>query len=236
MQVLNASETEENLLRTVILNVGVGGWHPRGSERLSKSIQAIHPELWENGSVEVMLWVNSYPSDSPTHQQSNYAFKPFAFQWAIDNGFDVAIWMDSAVYLKKPLQPILDIITKQGHLLFRNGWTSGEWLCDNQLEPLGITRDEANQIGHIMACVMGFDLKNVRSIQFLSEWKRLSAYFSGEWTNTGNCSSDNSVLGSRHDQSFASIISNRLKMNWTNPQGLINYNINEDSIMVTQGM
>lgn len=220
----------------MILNVGVGGWHPRGSERLTKSIHAIHPEIWESGSIEVMSWTAGYPPDSPTHQEAPYGFKPYAFKWASEQGYDIVIWMDSAVWAKKSIQPLIDQIKEKGHLLFKNGWTSGQWLCDNQLGPLNLSREQSLEIPHLMACVMGFDLNYPTSLTFLDQWIELVPHFKGEWSNTGICSTDNGVLGSRHDQSFASVISHRLGMEWTDPKGLISYDINEDSILVTQGM
>lgn len=223
-------------MKIVIINVGVGGWHPKGSQRLGDSIASIHPELWESQDIQFMSWTTEYPVGSPTHQQAPYGFKPYAFLWAIENNYDIAIWADSAVWPKKSIHPLIDIINKQGHLLFQNGWTSGEWMCDNQMEALGLTRDEALQIPHLMACVMGFDLRNERSIEFLKQWISYTKDFLGEWTNTGLCSEDKRVLGSRHDQTFASVISHRLGMDWTNPKGLVSYDINEDSILVTQGM
>lgn len=223
-------------MKIAILNVGVGGWHPKGTERLGKSINLFHPEIWEEQEIHFLSWTNSYPPNSPTHQQAPYGFKPYAFLYAIQHDYDLAIWMDSAVWLKKSIQPLIEIITKQGYLLFQNGWTNGEWLCDDQLEALGLTREDALKIPHLMACVMGFDLKNLKSQQFLRTWLDHTKDFRGEWTNTGPCSPDKRVLGSRHDQSFASAISVWLGMEWISPEGLISYNINDDSILVTQGM
>lgn len=223
-------------MRTVILNVGVGGWHPRGSERLGKSIQEIHPELWESGSIEFLSLTTSYPPNSPTHEQAPYGFKPYAFQWAIENNYDIAIWMDSSMWLKKSIQPIIDIIKEKGYFLLRNGFTSGEWCCDDQLEPLEITREESFTIPHLIAGLMGFNLKDELSLEFLQRWLKSVPHFLGEWTNTGKCSSDARVLGSRHDQTFASVISHKLGMEWQDPQGYFDYDINKDAIVVAQGM
>lgn len=215
----------------MILNVGVGAWHPRGTERLGNSLAKHTPT-----GTHYITWTHNYPPDSPTHSESNYAFKSYAFQWAIKEGFDIAIWMDSSMFLKKDLQPIIDVIQKDGHFLLRNGWTSGEWCCDNQLEPLGLSREEALQVPLLIAGLMGFDLRNKRSLKFLNEWHLLTPHFSGEWTNTGKCSEDQRVLGSRHDQTFASVISHRLGMEWLNPQGWFDYDIDKDAIVVARGM
>lgn len=215
-------------MKVVILNVGVGGWHPKGSRRLSASIVT--------QGRDIKTWTNEYPLDCPPHAEANYAFKPYAFKWAMEQGYDIAIWMDSAVWAKKSIDPLIEIIQKQGHLLFKNGWTASDWLCDNQLECLNLTREEAKTLPHMMANVMGFDLNNPMSKNFLDAWIIYANCFSGEWTNTGKCSQDTTVLGSRHDQAFASVISHKLGMEWSDPNGLISYNVNEDSILVTQGM
>lgn len=218
--------------RIAILNVASGGWYPRGQVRLMKSFEKVMPGY----GFDFLFWRDGYPEGSASHRDIPYQFKPYAFKYAIDSGFDYAIWMDSSVYLKKDISPIIDQIKSEGYFFFQNGWTSGEWLCDNQCEPLGITREESFSYPHIMACVMGFDLKNPKSLAFLKKWTELSIYFKGSWTSCIECSDDPRVKGSRHDQAFASVISHQMQMRHTPPKGLISYDVNDDAILIAQGM
>jgi len=217
-------------MKVVVLNVGVGTWHPRGSSRLNHSLQA------NQYDGDVMLWTDGFPPDSPTHKQANYAFKAFAFKWAKEKGYDIAIWMDSSIYLKKSLQPIIDLIAKDGHFIIRNGWTASDWLCDNQIECLGITREQAKEAPLIIAGAMGFNLNDKKIWAMLEKWIEYTKCFSGEWTNTGICSQDDSVLGSRHDQSFMSVLAYQNNLTLHNPQGYLSYNVNDDVILAAQGM
>ena len=113
----------------------------------------------------------------------------------------------------------IDQIVKDGYLLLRNGWWSGEWCSDAALEPLGITREESMTIPHIMACVMGLDLRVERSVEFLEKYYEKAndgVSFIGAWDNkSGQVSKDPRVLGHRHDQTAASVIAWKLGMrNW----------------------
>lgn len=217
-------------MRVAVINVGIGRWHPRGSARLKNSL------INTGFNGDILCWTDNYPKDCPPHHECNYAFKPYAFGETLES-YDIVIWMDSAVYAKKSIQPIIDHIDNNHYLLLQNGWTSGEWLCDNQLEPLGISREQSFQYPHVMACVMGFDLRINDNIFLLDNWKKLSEHFSGEWNNTGVCSKDKRVLGSRHDQSFISVLAHDRGYKLTDSKGILSYNIHDnDTILVTQGM
>lgn len=144
--------------------------------------------------------------------------------------------MDSSVYLKKSIQPIIDLIEKEGQFMLLNGWKAGEWLCDNQLTALGITREESMNHKQLIGGVIGLNMNDQRALEFLDQWTKLSPHFKGPWTACPECSADERVLGSRHDQAFASVISTQLGMEWKEPQGYFDTNINADSILVAQGM
>ena len=222
-------------LRTVILNTSIGGWYPKGAARLQASLR----DVGYTGNIQ--CWINELPPNCRPHSVIPYHFKPMAFRWAVEHGYDIAIWMDSAVYAIRDIQPLIDIIESEGHLLFRNGWTSGEWCCDDCLEPLGITREQSFTYPHIMACVMGFDLNNTTSLESLSKWLEVAPKaFQGPWNNNDKtCSQDERVLGSRHDQTAMSIISTDLNMKWTDVNGIIEYGTtatSDTTMLLSQGL
>lgn len=225
-----------------VINVSVGKWYPRGQDRLSKSLDNI------GYKGKKLFWKNSYPHFCPSHQKIPYAFKPYAFREAQKRGFDMALWIDSAVYAIKPIDCYFQRMEQEGHVLMKNGWSNGEWCTDAALNTLGLTREEALKMPHLMACVMGLNFKTERSLKFLDEWFKLAndgITFPGPWTNkNGEASSDKRVLGHRHDQTAASTISYRLGMKWMSDAecGVFYYDgrpydrLPEGVILLTRGM
>jgi len=218
--------------KVCIVNVSVGRWHPSGQVRLVASLQK---QGYTDGLI---LHTEQYPDQSPTHQELPYAFKPYAFKEAYEMGYDVIIWMDSAVWANKPIKPIIDKIESDGYFFPLNGWTTGNWTNDAMLDYFGITRDEAMNIPHMMACVMGLDMRKEVAQSFYQAWMDSVVVFDGAWNNDNHeCSTDSRCYGHRHDQSAASIIATGLGMKFTPPQGWLDYNVeNKDSILLSQGM
>ena len=75
-------------------------------------------------------------------------------------------------------------------------------------------------MGHLMACIMGLDFQNEKANKFLDRLLELAddgVTFPGAWNNKdGSVSSDSRVLGHRHDQTAASVVSIQLGMKWAN--------------------
>lgn len=229
-------------MKKCILNISSGSWYPRGQERQRNALDAV------GFAGDKLYWTNSYPTGCPPHSQLPYAFKPYAFKEAQRKGYDCALWMDSAVWPIKSVDFYFEEIAKEGHILIENGWTTGHWCKDAALPNLGITREESFHIPHLMACVMGLNLKHERSIRFLDKWFALAndgVTFPGPWTNAnGEASADKRVLGHRHDQTAAGVISYQMGMTWMSgvDAKLLYYDnrpmdkVSEEVILLTQGM
>lgn len=215
-----------------IINVGIGAWHPEGSKRLFGSLTII------NYSGQAKTWTENLPDGCPPQHELPYAFKPHAFKWAKENGMKKVIWMDSSVWAQKALDPIFEIIEKQGYMILRNGWTTGEWSTDEQLSAYGLTREEAFSIPHAMANVIGINFDSEIGNTIFEEYFNNQHLFKGAWKNeNGEVSADKRVLGSRHDQTILSLVVHKYKLELTNPQGIVDYTItNENSILLTQGI
>jgi len=195
-----------------VINFARGAWYPRGQQRL---IQSLRQQGWDGD-------VHTFDDESqiglrllacPTHQEAPYAFKAFAFRWARDNGYDLALWADASVWAIKPIQPMFDHIAQHGWMLFYNTIT-GLWTSDACLAGFGLSRNQAMEIPMIMATCMGFDLHNQKAQDFLDEYLEKSVdgfSLRGSWTNANQeVSTDPRVLGHRHDQSVASIVAWKL--------------------------
>lgn len=188
----------------VIVSVGVGSWFAKGIDRFEKTAR-------EHGyDGDFLVWKNGYPEGSPTHQQVPYAFKTLAMLEAIEQRYDSALWVDAAIVVIKPLDALWEQIERDGYWIPLNGWDTGQWCADRALDPLGITRDQAFDIPHAMACAMGFDLRDRVTCAVLGEWKRLALEtdaFKGPWNNKNHvCSQDDRVLGHRHDQTAIGVL------------------------------
>lgn len=196
-----------------IVNTAIGSWHPAGQDRLIASVNA------HNSDIDCVVFRDAYPPNSPTHKEVPYAFKPYAVLSAMSMGYKYILWLDAAVVVRKNLAPLWEYIKENGHYLQDNaGWNTGQWCTDAALTTLGMTREEAFKTPHLMACIMGFDVSNTRTAKFIEDWVNKSkdgVSFLGAWTNTnGEVSKDKRVLGHRHDQTVASVLSSRLGMKW----------------------
>ena len=215
---------------------GVGGWHPRGVQRLEDSLRGTP------NPPDLLAWTE-HPAGCPTHQELPYAFKPWAFEEADRIGYRLAMWMDASCWVIRDLAPLWERIEREGHLLFRGGWSVGQWCKDEALDPLGMTRDEAMAIPDIHAAVIGLDLWNPDACAWLEEWALLSrdgVTFPGPWRNdNGEASADERVLGHRHDQTAASALAHRHGFKLANcPWGFAFYTPDPDpeTVILAQGM
>lgn len=181
---------------------------------------------------KVLMTRDKLPRFSPPQDDTPYAFKAFAMACAEDH-HDVLLWCDASVVPIRPLAPLWKLIETQGYWFSENlphgttdrAWTCGEWTADSALEPLGITREEAFEIPHVIGTAFGLDMRHRIAQDFLAEYLRLAregTAFRGPWTNAGfRASQDPRVLGHRHDQTAASVIAWRLGMRLTTPPAWI---------------
>ena len=184
------------MIRRAVLNVAVGAWYGAGSQRLFDSLE-------ERGEGSTRLfWRDEYPPGCPEHAQTPYGFKPHAFRVARDLGFDQAVWLDASVWLLRPLDDIWARIDEDGYYLEPDGHMVGEWISDNALGLLELSRDEAMEMPLIEGKLIGLDLRDDTASAFLDEWLRLcdAGGFNGTWDNDGRqVSDDPRCRGHRHD-------------------------------------
>lgn len=180
----------------------------RGQERkLQESARLVCPE------ADVFVFHDFAEIGSPPHQESPYSFKVYAIETVRAQGYDVVIWCDSVVRLRKSFDSLLPRIREVGVYLQADGWPAGVWANDRALEYFGIPRDQAMEIECIYACIMGFDFRNPSTREFFARWKKASedGIFRGRWVNDAKTESqDERCRGHRHDQTCADLISYQL--------------------------
>ena len=181
----------------------------------------------------IIAWRNELPAGCPPHDATPYAFKPWSLAEAAESCLTL-LWADASIVPIRPLDNLWNLIETQVYWFSANlpqgstgrAWTCGEWTSDAALEPLGITREQAFQIPHIIGTAFGLDLRHEIARAFLAEYLRMAqegTAFRGDWSNEkwGNVSKDRRVLGHRHDQTAASVIAWRLGMKLTRPPAWI---------------
>ena len=149
----------------VVVSLGIGEWYPRGQARLRTLCQKFHEDF--------ISW-GEYPEGCPTHQEVMYGFKPFVVQHAFDKGYESVLWMDSSAVIEKPLDPIWEIIEKEGAFIPCNGWTNEQWTHDLCFELCGTPKEQYGKLPHCSALVCGFSRSNPVGRAMFDEWLRLA--------------------------------------------------------------
>lgn len=183
-------------MKRAIVNVAYGSWYPRGQVRLAKSLSDHHEQ------ADRLFWTNHYPPHCPTHKHTPYAFKPYAFGYALMKGYDQVLWLDSSVMLCKPLTQIWDWIDADGYCFGNDGWFVGQWCNDAGLETMGLTRDEAWKVPLMDGKLIGLNLRSEVGRSFLRRWFDYcdKGVFNGNWQDH------------RHDITAGAVIAHRLGM------------------------
>lgn len=201
---------------SVILNVGVGNWYPRGTERL---VRSLNYHGWEHDIMTFNRWPNLY-----FEQSSPYHLKASGFIEAINAGYKKIIWMDcSAWALKTPL-PILNVLNEQGYYFQKSGYNCAQTCNDFSLKYFGIDRDTAEGYADTSTGVFGVNLDNPQAKEFIERWLQScrDGVFLGSRLHD-NQSTDPRFLFHRQDQSAASLIINKMQLNQHNFGEYVSY-------------
>jgi hypothetical protein len=141
--------------------------------------------------------------------------------------YDVVFWMDASCYLIKDIQPILDIVERDGYFMHEAGHWAGTWSNDNSLSYFGLTREEAMKIPMFTAGCFGLNLKSEIGLKFLTQWLDAAnaGVFKGDWSNH------------RHDMQSGSVIAHRLEMKLQYGQNYLQYGahdvkLNNDTVTI----
>ena len=212
--------------RTCVIALGINGPVPSDHpspvfQDYPRGIARIRQRLKEFGfSGSFLAWDREYPEGSPTFAEARCAFKPCCFHEARARGYDLVLWLDLSIIVKRPIEALFELIKQDGYLIFEGGHSVGEYCKDDALAPLGIGRWELFRMPSCSASVIGLDLTNHRSLDFLSRWRELACdrvTFPGpKWSGVGEwprtASLDPRVKGHRSDQLAASVLALRLGM------------------------
>lgn len=201
-----------------------------GLARLSNSLR-------DNANgIDFLGFIHEHSVGAPLHTDNNYAFKVYAIQKAIDAGYTKILWLDSSVFAIAPVQPIFDIINKNGYWFEGAGCYLGDWCNDKALNYYGISRDLAKNIQLIQGGFMGFDIESKVGLSLFQNLSRAlsEGLFNGSWSDH------------RHDQSCMSAIihvfRNEFELSFSHQPEFVQYGgvydkvLNENIIFKCQGI
>jgi hypothetical protein len=221
-----------------VITLGINGPIPHDHPNVTfqdfpAGIARIRADLQRHGFTgSIIAWEKDFPIGSPTEQQAHGAFKPFCFYDAAKAGHNLVLWFDASIRVKQRIEPLFEIIREKGYLICQEKNTVGEYCTDAALKTLAVTREEVFQMQSCRSGVLGLNLSNQRSAEFLRQWRDRALdgiTFPGpKWSGVlgwpRTASDDPRVKGHRCDQTAASVIALKLGMNeWMDEEGFSAY-------------
>lgn len=188
--------------------MGVGGWYPKGIQRLRKSLKDV------GYTGDTIFWEGVYPPNSRGHEADPYGFKIHAFEFARKKGYTKILWCDASIWAIKNPNKFFEYITTHGYYTFKTGYNVAQSCSDKALRLAGKTRDEAQQMAEAASGFIGIDFENFIGEMLFHEWlyNYSIGIFHGSRLHDGQ-SSDPRFLFHRQDQSGWSLAVNRYKAN-----------------------
>jgi hypothetical protein len=170
---------------------------------------------------EADLFFTGYPDRCPKHADQNYAFKVWAIDAVVQQGYRQILWIDCRCRPVRAFDPVWQCIERTGYYLGQQGDSVlGDWTSDAALEIFGINRETARTIPLLRGGVVGLNLDTEVGTGIWEIYKAMCAagalngahlntpglgwgdWGGGKWK--GHVSSDPAVGGHRHDESVLS--------------------------------
>lgn len=179
--------------------IGSTGWYHKGAARLKNSI-------YKNGYVDLLQFHN-HPINDIYNPSCHYTIKAAALKSAVNEGYKSILWADCSLICQQSVNPIFELIEKDGIYCETNGYNAAQECSDTCLNYYGITRDEAENIPMCSSGMIGFDIDSEIGISFYEMFIQaaIDGIFSGS-RHHDNQSQDHRFMHHRQDQSAASII------------------------------
>lgn len=171
------------IISRCIVNVSTQKYR-RGQNRLHHSLQ-------DKTDATVLLFDSEEAVGATPHAEMNYSFKPMAMLKAYQQGYRQILWLDASMVAIKNLEPIFQIIERDGYFFQDSGWPNSRWTNANAFAYFG-----TNEGPMLSSGVLGLDLDSEIGYRFFDHWTQAmrEGVFNGSWVD------------SRHDQSCASLI------------------------------
>lgn len=175
------------VISRAIVNVSTDKYR-RGQNRLHDSLQG-------KTDAKILLFDSEAAVGAAPHAEMNYSFKPMAIIKAYEMGYRQILWLDASMQAIKSLDPIFEIIERDGYFFQDSGWPNSRWTSEVAIEYFGTNEGEMLSSG-----VLGVDLDNEIGYKFFDQWTQAmrDGMFNGSWDDH------------RHDQTAASLIAYKM--------------------------
>lgn len=190
-----------------IVSVGVGGWYPKGIQRLRRSLKVCGYD------GDVLFWEGVLPPDAKPHSEDPYGFKIHALKHAISKGYKRVLWLDASIWAIKNPNKMFEYIEQHGYYCFKTGYNIAQSCNDKALDACLITRDQAEGMTEAASGCIGLNMQNNQALAAWLLWHHYynEGLFHGSRNHDGQ-STDPRFLFHRQDQSAWSIAVNKLGM------------------------
>lgn len=188
--------------RTCFLNVGIGQWYNKGSDRLQASL------IQHGFKGDQLVWKDQWPGAiMGLNQGCIYNVKADAFQHAINAGYTTIIWGDSSIFAVRPLDSFIETINTKGYWIGQSGYNCAQVCGDAMLAYFGVDRDRAEKIPDCATGIFGVNMDFPAARRFIETW--IQAAKDGAFMGSrhhDNQSRDPRFKFGRQDQAAASLI------------------------------
>jgi hypothetical protein len=140
------------------------GYYATYADRLEQSLDQFGPD------ADRIIWRGEWPTGSPTHQDTNYAFKYYAVQDAFRKGYRYVMWLDAGTQAIAPIEPLWARVRYLGYSLLRGGDPLWKWISDYALERFGYKRAQISGMGLFGGCMIGLDRESAVAMEFFRQW------------------------------------------------------------------
>ena len=208
-----------------------------------KAQQRLKDSLNGKTDADLLMFVGENSINAPLHSKIPYAFKIYSILRAYEMGYTSILYLDTSAYAIADVNPIFEIIERDGYFMEEAGHYCGTWTNDKTLDYFNVTRDEAMNMTMYSAGFTGLDFTNDLAEGFFAKWAASIGCFKGQWNNLSETESkDKRCQGHRHDMSCGSIIANQLGMKYQIGGSYFQYaapediKLKESVIFYVQGM
>jgi hypothetical protein len=182
------------------------------------------PGFTENKQLDNNIFtITGYPvtekyGKCKEHTEEPYQFKSFAFQQALEMGYEKILWCDSSVMLFRNPEHYFKLSHETGIILFDNpGCLESVYTSDDCLDQMGCSYELANTFFQIDAAIMLLDFTYWKTQVFFDDYVKYCT--DGICLNGKSNSNRPEFKAHRHDQSVASYIAKKHYINTINYGG-----------------
>lgn len=159
--------------------------------KYDKGQMRLRSTLIGNTDADLRFYNEESDVGAPLHRNNKYAFKPYAIDKSRREGYDVVLWLDASMYVRRPLGTLFEKIEKHGYFWQDSGWMNDRWTTPEQETYFGTNKGRMISSG-----VIGLDFRTKVANDFLNHW--LQAAKAGMFNGSHDVT--------RHDQTAASLI------------------------------